>query len=371
MKCEEPIRILQVGMSPYYGGTEAFIMNQYRKIDREKIQFDFLNVYSTQIACQDEIKELGGKIFNIDMARHHGIRKYYKNLDDFFKKNAKKFYAVHCNYQSLINVDILTYAKKYHIPIRIAHAHNAGYGHQPSFLQKILIAKNRFTIGHTATHYFACSSLAAHWMFHKEAVIINNAIDTNIFCYSEEIRRDVREDLKLNNCKTLIFVGRLDPQKNPIFTLKIFSFVLKKWNDSVLLIVGDGILRKEMEEKSIQLGIEDKVRFLGNRTDVSNLLQASDIFLLPSLFEGLGIVLVEAQAVGMQTYTSAEVVPKEVKITDLLEFISLNKTAEEWAEIITKNGIRKHKDTKEQICNAGYDNHANAKKLEQIYLNMI
>lgn len=370
MKQKRVLRILQVGMSPYYGGTEAFLMNQYRAIDRSKIQFDFLNVYNEKIACEDEIEELGGKIYHLDMARHHGLSMYHRNLDSFFVKNADEFDAVHCNFQSLVNIDILRYAKKYGIKVRIAHAHNSGYGVEPNIKQKLLIYINKIILQQYATHYFACSELAARWMFGVKATIVKNAINTKKFIFSSSMRDQVREQLKLGNCFTVIFVGRLDPQKNPIFTLEVFNELKKIHSNAKLLIVGDGILKQQIQEKIQQLKLNDDVHLLGNRTDVNNLLQAADVFLLPSRFEGLGIVLIEAQAAGLKTYTSANVVPKEVKITDLLEFISLDKSAKEWASLMGKS-IDKRADKSECIIKAGYDNFANAKKLEKIYIDLV
>ena len=368
---EKKIRVLQVGMSPYFGGTESFIMNQYRCLDRNKVQFDFLNVYQEEIACQEEIINMGGKIYYLNMARHHGLRAYYKTIDSFFAENAKNFQVVHCNYQSLINIDILKYAKKYQIPVRIAHAHNSGYGSVPTCFQKIIIRKNSKQIRKYATHYFACSTLAADWMFSREATIINNAIDVKKFRYSEEIRNKVRRENHLEGKKVILFVGRLDPQKNPLFLLDIAKELSKKWIDLQMIIVGDGVLKQDMEKKIVQLKIEKYVTMLGNRNDVNELLQGADFFLLPSLFEGLGIVLIEAQAAGVSTYTSKDVVPEAVKITELVHFISLNESAQEWANRIIENGVKNHMDTEESICFAGYDNHTNAEKLQKTYEKLV
>lgn len=371
MERDRLIRILQVGMSPYYGGTEAFIMSQYREIDKSKIQFDFLNVYNEKIACQDEIEKLGGKIYYLDMARHHGIKAYYKNLDLFFAENAEKIDAVHCNYQSLINTDILKYAKKHGIKVRIAHAHNSGYGTEPNKKQKLIIALNRKTLGLYATHFFSCSSLAAQWMFGRQATVIKNAINTEKFLFSPDKRASVRKQLGILNEFVVIFVGRLDPQKNPLFMLEIFTELKAIKKNSKLIVVGDGVLRNEMLAHIKDLNINDAVMMLGSRDDVNDLLQAADAFLLPSKFEGLGIVLIEAQAAGLPTFTSEKVVPIDVKITELLEFISLDRPAKEWAYIITNNISDNRINVKNEICSAGYDSYLNAKKLERLYLQLL
>ena len=371
MAHKKVIRILQVGMSPNYGGTEAFLMSQYRAIDRTKVQFDFLNVYSEKIACQDEIEAMGGRIYYLDMARHHGIKRYHQNLDTFFSENAYQFDGVHCNFQSLINIDILKYAKKYGIKVRIAHAHNSGYGTKPNYMQKLIIAANRKLLNFYTTNYFACSPLAAKWMFGRTAIIVKNAIETDRFAYSEEVRNLLRAQFGLQGCFAVIFVGRLDPQKNPIFLLEVFHELKKLRSDAKLLVVGDGILNQQMCEKIKEMKIDDDVQFLGSRKDVNKLLQAADVFLLPSKFEGLGIALIEAQAAGLPTFTSADVVPKDAQITDLLTFIPLTDTAEEWARKVSDSGNISRKNTKEQIAKAGYDNYESAKKLEEMYFRFL
>ena len=367
----KPVRILQVGMSPYYGGTESFIMNQYRRIDKSLVQFDFLNVYKEKIACQDEIEALGGKIYYLDMARHKGLKAYYKNIDNFFKENASNFDGIHCNFQSLINIDALKYAKKYNIPVRIAHAHNAGYGKEPSFIQKAIIKKNLFDVRRCATHYFACSTLAAGWMFGRDAVVINNAIDSAKFAFNSETRERLRKELGIEDNLVLMCVGRLDPQKNPIFMLEVFAKLLKIRPEAKLICIGDGVLKDEMLSKIDELGISENVLMAGSRSDVNELLQAADIFFLPSRFEGLGIVFVEAQAAGLPCFTSARVVPSDVDVTGLVTFIDLEKSQEEWARSIASAETKNRRITTSEIASAGYDNEENARKLQELYLKII
>lgn len=372
MKYDKIIRVLQVGMSPYYGGTESFLMSQYRAIDKKKIQFDFLNVYNVKIACQDEIETLGGHIYYLDMARHHGLRSYYKNLDEFFAKNARQFDAVHCNFQSLINTDVLKYAKKYGIKVRIAHAHNSGYGTEPNLKQKLLIGVNQRTLGLYATHYFACSSLAAKWMFkNKETTIIHNAIETTKYLYNPEIRNKIRLQYGLADEKLLLFVGRLDPQKNLPFLIEIFSKVIKLQEKWKLFIIGDGILRSELEKLITCMHLQDKIQLLGTRNNVNEFLQAADAFLLPSKFEGLGIVLIEAQAAGIPCFTSKNVVPPEVDVTGLVRFISLDDSALVWAKDIVENTNDSRVNQAKAIEKSGYDSISSIRFIENEYLRMV
>lgn len=366
---EYPIHVLQVGMSPYYGGTEAFIMSQYRRIDREKVQFDFLNVFGEEIACEQEIQELGGKVYPLNMARHKGLKAYYQSMNLFFQEYAKQFQIIHCNLQSLINIDPLVYAKKYGIPVRIAHAHNSGYGKEPNWKQKLIIFKNQIALSSSANVYFACSDLAAHWMFHRDANIVNNAIDAEKYRFSEATRKRVRAEIGVRNEKVVITVGRLDPQKNPIFTIDIFAELLKLDSNCKLIIVGDGILREQVTNRIDKYAINDKVMLLGTRTDVPELLQAADVFVLPSMFEGLGIVLVEAQAAGLPCFASERVVPSQVNITGKVSFIPIDKGAPIWAEKIHKCQIEKRMDTYKTICSAGYDTKENALKLQNNYIS--
>jgi len=365
----KPVRVLQVGMSQYYGGTESFIMNQYRKIDRNKVQFDFLNVYNGPLACEEEIKELGGRIYSLDMSRRRGLRQYKKNLDNFFRDNGNKFDIIHCNFQSLINIDLLRYAKKYKIAGRIAHAHNAGYGKEPSFLQKLLIAINKINLSKYVTNYFACSLLAGEWMFgHKNSTVIHNAIDTKEFLFNQDRRNAIRSQYGINDEKLILFVGRLDPQKNPLFLIDIFNEIVSRQKDWKLFLIGDGMLRTDVEERIREYELYDKVCLLGSRLDVKDFLQAADCFLLPSKFEGLGIVLIEAQAAGLKCFASKDVVPSDVDVTGLVEFISLNQGPSHWADMIiqTETGIRINQF--EVIKSAGYDSNSSIKDLERKYL---
>lgn len=371
MACEEIIRVLQVGMSPYYGGTEAFVMNHYRAIDRTKIQFDFLNVYNEKIACQDEIERMGGRVYCLSMSRRNGLKKYHQGIKAFFEANSKSFDVVHCNYQSLINIDILKYAKKYGVKVRIAHAHNSGYGVEPNIMQKMILSLNRKVLPRYATHYFACSELASKWMFGRDATIIRNAIDSGKFVFSEAKRIEMRKELELNDAFTVIFVGRLDPQKNPLFLLEIFSKIKRSRINSKLIVVGDGILKEKMIEKIAQLQISDDVIMLGSRSDVNELLQAADVFLLPSLFEGLGIVLIEAQASGLPVFTSKNVVPEDVQITELLRFLPLSLSSTVWAETILCAQNSNRIDFEDKIINAGYNIQTSVIALENFYIMMV
>lgn len=365
------IRVLQVGMSTMYGGTEAFLMSVYRNIDRSKVQFDFLNIYEDDLACKEEIEAMGGRILRLDSRRRGNLKNYFKNMESFFQKYGKDYDIIHCNYQGLHSIDMLSYAKKFKIPVRIAHIHNSGHEEQPDLLSRILIKYNEFKIKRVASHFFACSQLASTWAFgNTDSIIINNAIEVDDFRYSQLKRAEKRRELGLESNFVVGNVGRLVNQKNLFFLIDIFYQISLMLPHARLILVGEGKLREQLEKRVEELEIKDRARILGARSDVKEIMQAMDVFVLPSIYEGLGIVLIESQAAGLRSFTSAKVVPESVKITDLLDFIALEEGASRWAEIIVEQALDyERRDMAEQVREAGYDIKTNAKKLEQMYLD--
>ena len=372
-KMNMPIRVLQVGMSSNPGGVESFVMNIYRHINREKLQFDFLCLKDLPIAHEEEIKDLGGNIYKEIYRAKKKPLMYFCNLDVFFKKHPE-FSAIHHHVNSLSYVEPGRYAKKYGIPKRILHSHNSNHiNGKPSLPRKVLENVNQHRIDHFITDYLACSSVAGKWMFgEREFKVINNGIDISKYAYNPSIREQKRLELGLKPEHFVIgVVGRIQYQKNPEFIVEIFKKIYEKEKNAVLLWVGDGDLRPQMEQKIMEYGLKQNVKLLGIRKDVNEIYQTMDVFLLPSRFEGLGIVLIEAQAAGLKCFTSAEKVPNEAKITNLVNYISLQKSADFWAEQIlrTKND-HERKDQTEAIRNAGYDIKTIIKELEKIYLEI-
>ena len=368
------IRILHIGMSPNYGGTEAFLMTLYRNVDRNKIQFDFLNVYDTQIACQDEIIEMGGRIYNLSILRKKSPLTYLYKLNTFFRDIAKKIDAVHIHAQSLVNSELLFFAKINNIKVRIIHAHNAGYGVKPNIIQSLIIRANKYLIKYLATDFFSCSSLAANWMFARNARIIKNAIDIEKFKFNDADRTSIRSEYKINKKKLILSVARLDPQKNSLYLIEIFSTLCEIDNDFVLFIAGDGVLKTTISNLIKEKGLEDKVVLLGNRTDINKIMSAADLFLLPSRFEGLGIVLIEAQCNGLPCVCSKDVIPHEVAVTDILSFVSLQDSIHTWKNAIIRTLGKKSIDRllyANVVREAGYDAEMNSKQIANIYNNLI
>lgn len=360
------VKIIQIGMTKNPGGIESFIMNIYRNIDKNRVQFEFLVQANTDVAYEDEIKLFGGKIHKILCGRRENIVKYYYNIFKFFSEN-KDIKGIHFNTCCLDNIDIIIIAKLFRIPIRIVHSHNSDYIKKPSCLGKITERVNQNNIKTFATHLFACSKLAGDWMFPKSKFeLVNNAIDITKFKYDNGLRNKIRCELNIKNELLIGHVGRFAEQKNHEFIIDTFYEINKKETNAILVLIGSGPLERAMKDKVIKLGLQEKVKFLGIRKDISELLQGLDIFLMPSLYEGLPVVLVEAQAAGLPCVIS-DVITREVQLIKDIRFVSLNKSAKEWAnEVLDIKSERI--DTSSEIYNRGYDIKSVAKQLEEIYL---
>jgi len=377
---EKPKRILQVFTIMNRGGAESMIMSYYRNIDRSKVQFDFLVHRFEKGAFDEEIEQLGGQIFRIAPIPFFNLNKYQKKLDKFFKEHQYNIIHSHLNAMSKY---VLKIAKKNNTNTRIAHSHIAlpilsivNIREQKLSIIDIFkifyknIAKKNIT--NYATNYFACEQKAANWLFNNtsEVHIINNAIDSRQFRYNEEKSHLLKIKLGLNNKLIFGHVGRFNTQKNHLFLISIFYEIQKLQPNSILLLVGDGILKAKMIDKVEKLSISNKIVFLGVRSDIPEILQSFDIFLFPSLFEGLPVTLIEAQASGLKCFTS-NTIDKDVDISGLINPISLEKSAKEWATIILENKDYTRKDQYQTIVKNGYDIKENAKKLENFYLSQL
>lgn len=358
-----PVRILHVVTYMGRGGLETMLMNYYRHIDRNKIQFDFLVHRAFEADYDKEIESLGGRIYRLP--RLNPFRKEYLNtLDAFFEEHKEEYRIVHSHLDCMAGVP-LKYAKKNGIPVRIAHAHNSNQTKDFKYIIKLLCKKN---IKMYATDLFACGEEAGRWMFNGRIFnVLNNAIDAEKYLYSYQSRKEVRKELRIADDILVIgHVGRFAPQKNHKFIIKIFSEVLKQKNNAVLLLVGDGELKKDIEELTRNLGIYEKIIFAGVRSDVPRLLQAMDIFLFPSNYEGLPVSIIEAQAAGLPCLISDKV-PIECKKTDLVSQIVLGDETAIWVKHILGESKRIRRNTVEEIKKSGFDIIENAKWLEKFY----
>ena len=355
------VRVLHVITGMGSGGAEALIMNWYRNIDRTKVQFDFLlrsddNMYS------EEINKMGGKVYVMPSYPRHYIKNYC-DTKEFLQKNSYKIIHVHGN--ALIYTNILPMAKKLGIPCRIMHSHNTDT--QKKMYRPVHYLK-RINIMKYITDAFACSDTAGRWMFkNHDFTVLKNGIEIDKFIYDPELRSRKRKELRLEDKFVFGHVGKFLPSKKHHFLINVFEKVVKQKPECVLLSIGEGPLQEEIEKIASEKGIADKIRFLGVRRDVNELMQAMDLFLFPSLFEGLGIVLIEAQASGLHTLVSSQVV-RECKITDLVRFLPLEES--QWI-----NAIMNYMDSPEreqyrtnEIIEAGYDMKQVVKSLERFYL---
>lgn len=361
----QPYRVLQIVTSMDRGGAETMIMNHYRAIDKEKIQFDFLVHRSHRGAYYDEIEKMGGQIYRAFPIRPWSYHKYFKFLNTFFKLNHHKYIAVHSHIQENSGFP-LKYAQKYGIACRIAHSHIADLGIDYKYLFRLF---GKIFVKKYATEKFTCGKDAGIFLYgkHNDFTVFNNAIDSEKFKYNSESRTQIRHKLGLENKYVIGHVGRFGAQKNHTFLIDVFNEILSREKNSILVLVGDGPLRFAMEDKAKKLQINDKVLFLGLRSDIPELLQAFDVFLFPSLFEGLPVSIIEAQAAGLPCILS-DTIDNKTAITPNVKFVSLSADIQTWVETLLsfKNFVRQ--DTSEYIIKANYDIHNNAKWLEEFYL---
>lgn len=365
-------KVLHIVSSMNRGGLETFIMNVYRVINRNKIQFDFL-VTSEKNDFADEIKKLGGELYYIS-PRNRGLVKYRKNVLSFFNAHKNEYIAVHQHSSSLTSIFPLEVAEKTGVKTRIIHSHNSKI--KGSKLHYLIHYYNKLRIGKIATHFFACSELAQNWLFKNtsslaKSEIIYNGIIPNDFSYDSYKRDNFRKMLNINNNTFAIcHVGSFTTQKNHTFLLDIFSELIKISDKYHLFLIGDGPLKSKIISKIDSLSLNDKVTLLGVRDDVNLLMQGFDCFLLPSLFEGLPVVLVEAQASDLLVVCS-DTISKMSKISENIEFVPLEYTAYKWATIIDdKLKTIDRKDNSNIIKEAGFDITTTALKLKKIYLDI-
>ena len=365
------IRIAQIMGKWVGGGVESVVMNYYRHIDRNKIQFDFICDDDSTNIPYEEIENLGGKVILIPP--YQKIFKYHKKLKKVLKEGNYKIVHSHVNTLSVFS---LWAAKSAGIPVRIAHSHSTTNKKEKkkNLLKQVLRPFSKVF----ATDYMCCSELDGRWQFgNKEydngnVYLLNNAIDLEKFKYDEKVRKSKRKELNIDDDTLVIgHIGRFVPVKNHDFLLDIFEKINIKHADSILLLAGQGPLEQKIKNKVKKLNINEKVKFLGQRNDVSELYQAFDVFLLPSLYEGLPVVGIEGQASSLLCYFSDEMT-KETKILDTTKFMSISQSAELWSDDILKN-VKKYKriNTIKKMSDEGFNIKKEADKLKKYYFNLL
>lgn len=359
------LRVLHIVTYMGRGGLETMLMNYYRHIDRTKVQFDFL-VHRDFLADYDaEILALGGRIYRLPKLNPFS-QKYLGQLNTFFAEHGE-YKVVHSHLDCMSGIP-LKYAKIHGAPIRIAHAHTSNQIKNKKYLLKLLFKKN---IGIYATILYACGQEAGEWMFGgKPFQILNNAIDTRVYSFNQTVREQVRAKLRISKDTLLIgHVGKFRPEKNQIYLIELLKKLLKIDKKVKLLLVGDGELLEKAKEKTRVLSIEQSVLFLGVRDDISKLLQAMDVFCFPSLYEGLPVSIIEAQAAGLPCLISDKV-PIACKITDLVKQLPLDANHELWIRAIQDAAKVQRRDTYREICESGFDIEENAKELQNFYIKV-
>lgn len=306
-KNKEPIRILNIVPNMRAAGIETFIMNVYRNIDREKVQFDFLVHNMKREFFDDEIEKLGGKIYRCTYKDDKDIFKYIKDLNMFFKKH-KEYKIVHGHMQSMMPLYLLI-AKINNIPVRIAHAHNGSY--EKSIKGFILHVFSRFSKCFS-TNNWACSEIAGKYLFGKKPFeVIYNGIDIKKFEFNGEVREQKRKELNIDDDIFVIgHIGRFELQKNHEFIINLFNELNKENKKTILILIGEGKLENKIKEKVKKLNLEKAVFFLGVRNDVNELYNAFDCFILPSIYEGLPVVGIEAQIANLNCLFSDKITPE-------------------------------------------------------------
>lgn len=363
------IRIAQVVGKMNAAGVESVVMNYYKNIDRKKIQFDFIVDIDSTYIPKDTIESLGGRVYIVPP--YQKLFKYMKVLIKLFKEN--NYYIVHSHINTL-SIFPLCAAKIAKIKVRIAHSHSSAGGKEikRNIIKYILKPFSKIF----STEFLACSELAGEWLFGKKfmnsgkVIILKNAIDTSKFSYNQEIRDYIRKKEDLTGKFVIGHVGRFVNQKNHVFLLKIFYEIHKYEKDAILLLIGDGNLRQLIEEKVKLLSLDDSVKFLGIKENVNEYMQAMDVFLLPSFYEGLPVVGVEAQTSGLCCIFSNNIT-REVKLTQNVIYLGLDEGEKKWAKVVLDHKDFDRKNMDYIISESGFDIKNEAKKLENYYLQFI
>ncbi|PYZ95070.1 glycosyl transferase family 1 [Salipaludibacillus keqinensis] len=365
-----PIRVLHAVVNMNRGGAETFLMNLYRHIDRSKVQFDFLT--SKEGVFDQEIKKLGGVIHRIPYLTEVGPKKYRQLLDKFF--NDHPLYKIIHSHMDKMSGMILTSAKNNNVPIRIAHSHNtSSEGNGLVQLYKWHIGNK---LNEAATDRFACSMQAGEWLFKdkkKTFFLINNSIDVDAYLFNRRNRLKVRKELGLNgNNLVLGQIGRFNHQKNHLFSLQLFSQVIKRNKQARLVLVGDGSERDRIERRIRKLNLDEFVILTGVRSDIPEVLSALDLLLFPSFHEGMPVALIEAQTSGLTCLASETITPDVDLNLNLVQFLSL-KNQKSWLDEIARFDRTQPNrfNQRSSLTSKGFDITTTANELENFYINKI
>lgn len=360
------IRVLHVVSSIGNGsGVASVIMSYYRAINRDEIQFDFLSFKKKEQSFEDEIKKLGGNVYYC--SKPSFSKKFHNEMKDFFKEHSNEYQIMHCH-PIFAPAIFGLYAKKYGIKNIIAHSHTTKFSdNKLSAIRNMLILS---LFGRGATHYMACSEDAKkifYWKNKKDIYLLKNGVDMDKFKFSLSARSKIRNHLNVNENETVIgHIGRFTASKNHKFILNTFKKYKKNNPDSKLLLLGDGDMFEQIVDEASKLELNDSIIFTGRQDNVAEYLSAMDLFIFPSTFEGLGIVLIEAQLNGLPCLTSTNV-PKEADITGNVRYENLKSGVEHWNQVLTNMQINLEDRNNVILINNDYDIKKCSKSLENYY----
>jgi glycosyltransferase involved in cell wall biosynthesis len=347
------------------GGAPIFIINNFLKMDKNKVQFDFL-VRKDNCAFNEVLAKYNSKIYVVPEFPRN-LFKNYSITKAIFKKYGSEYDVIHVHANALYYTLPFFFAKKYGIKKIILHSHNTQSN--VGFLQPLHYL-NRLFVSKLSNIFLACGQEAGKWMFgNKHFEVINNAVDVNKYSFKESFKTDIRNELGVKDDTTIIgSIGRFEEAKNHIFIIDIFNEYLRINHNSILVLLGDGSLRNNIQKKVIHLGLQNKVKFMGIRSDVEKFYSAMDIFLMPSLFEGLPFVMIEAQCAGLKCLVSENITSESI-ITDIVSMEKLDHSAIVWSEQLEK---LRHKQVNRTsyshiVSNMKYDIIYTSKRLFEIY----
>lgn len=359
------IKVLHFELDKNPGGIESFLLNMYSKVDREQFQFDFVTRYANA-AKSYELEQLGAKIYKVS-----NLEKPYSYYREVKKIISSGYDVIHIHKNSAANIIPFIAAKAYKNLKVISHSHNTA----PSVgkISEILHLINRSRLYKLSDEHLACSDIAGNWLYgaKRNFTVVRNGINTEQYKFSEIIRHSVRETLGISD-QSFVYghVGHFTKQKNHEFLIRTFAEILKKQKDAYLILVGGGALEERIKNLVEDSGLKERVFFLGLRADVNRLMQAIDCFIMPSIYEGLPIAAIEAQAAGLKVFL-ADTISYETQITDSVEWFSLSKEAEEIALNIIEAGMQQDRLTPNFVVKkAGYDSIETAKFLEKLYYRL-
>lgn len=363
------MRVLQIGLGNNPGGVEAFVMNYYQELVSYDIQFDFVCMYDS-IAHENKIRALGGTIYYVPNVKQNP-KGYREALCKILQQG--NYEAVHINMLSAANIVPLRVAKQMGVPKIIAHSHNAS---APGLLRKVMHVCNKPFVERYATHRFACGKKAARWLFSKKTcesggvTLISNAIDVEKYRFSQMERGKIRAELDLEGKLVIGHVGRFEEQKNHKKMIEIMENLYGRRKDAVLLCIGDGVKKEEIEQLARKKGLEDAICFPGKQENMGAYLSAMDVFLMPSLFEGLPFTLLEAQANGLSCVVSDTITDEAYVLPQAVRALPLQAQEAHWSEALLEmagKGRCSFDEAQEALSGHCFDIRSEARRLRDFY----